>query len=117
MCHLIVLFEVNVILKLTHLPPFPEYTLDLCSFPRGYGPMRPVSMEGLVIAITRVTKYTQGARFLCINEECPCSTGTAGKIFLLVLLVVPTVKTDQPVAFVHTKCYVFLAILRRVVDG
>ncbi|XP_049912895.1 minichromosome maintenance domain-containing protein 2 [Epinephelus moara] len=67
--------QVNVILKLTHLPPFPEYTLDLCSFPRGYGPMRPVSMEGLVIAMTRVTKYTQGARFLCINDDCPCSKG------------------------------------------
>ncbi|XP_033494255.1 minichromosome maintenance domain-containing protein 2 [Epinephelus lanceolatus] len=67
--------QVNVILTLTHLPPFPEYTLDLCSFPRGYGPMRPVSMEGLVIAMTRVTKYTQGARFLCINDDCPCSTG------------------------------------------
>ncbi|XP_059183300.1 minichromosome maintenance domain-containing protein 2 [Centropristis striata] len=67
--------QVNVILKLTHLPPFPEYSLDLCSFPRGYGPMRPVSMEGLVIAMTRVTKYTQGARFLCINDDCPCSTG------------------------------------------
>ncbi|KAL7373810.1 hypothetical protein ABVT39_014855 [Epinephelus coioides] len=37
--------------------------------------MRPVSMEGLVIAMTRVTKYTQGARFLCINDDCPCSTG------------------------------------------
>ncbi|XP_041669643.1 minichromosome maintenance domain-containing protein 2 isoform X2 [Cheilinus undulatus] len=67
--------QVNVILKLTHLPPFPEYMLDLWSFPRGYGPMRPVSMEGLVIAMTRVTKYTQGARFLCINDDCPCSTG------------------------------------------
>ncbi|XP_060921111.1 minichromosome maintenance domain-containing protein 2 [Labrus mixtus] len=67
--------QVNVILKMTHLPPFPEYILDLCSFPRGYGPMRPVSMEGLVIAMTRVTKYTQGARFLCINDDCPCSTG------------------------------------------
>lgn len=68
-----------MILKLTHLPPFPEYTLDLCSFPRGYGPVRPVSMEGLVIALTRVTKYTQGARFLCVNDDCPCSTGNAGK--------------------------------------
>ncbi|KAM8822370.1 minichromosome maintenance domain-containing protein 2 isoform 2-T2 [Spinachia spinachia] len=67
--------QVNVILKLTHLPPFPEYTLDLCSFPCGRGPMRPVTMEGLVIAMTRVTKYTQGARFLCVNDECPCSTG------------------------------------------
>ncbi|XP_068160068.1 minichromosome maintenance domain-containing protein 2 [Antennarius striatus] len=67
--------QVNVILKLSHLPPFPEYTMDLSSFPRGYGPMRPVSMEGLVIAMTRVTKYTQGARFLCIDDDCPCSTG------------------------------------------
>ncbi|KAM3860642.1 LOW QUALITY PROTEIN: minichromosome maintenance domain-containing protein 2 [Diretmus argenteus] len=67
--------QVNVILKLTHLPPFPEYTLDLYSFPRGYGPMRTVAMEGLVIAMTRVTKYTQGARFLCTEEDCPCSTG------------------------------------------
>ncbi|GAA6217363.1 MCM domain-containing protein 2 isoform X1 [Lates japonicus] len=67
--------QVNVVLKLTHLPPFPEYSLDLCGFPRGYGPMRPVSMEGLVIAMTRVTKYTQGALFFCINDDCPCSTG------------------------------------------
>ncbi|KAM7390527.1 hypothetical protein PAMA_008607 [Pampus argenteus] len=37
--------------------------------------MRPVIMEGLVIAMTRVTKYTQGARFLCINDDCPCSSG------------------------------------------
>lgn len=91
MCRLIVPFEVNVILKLTHLPPFPEYTLDLCSFPRSHGPMRPVSMEGLVIATTRVTKYTQGARFLCINDECSCSTGTAGKthiVFLLASIIV-----------------------------
>lgn len=32
-------------------------------------------MEGLVISMTRVTKYTQGARFLCQNDDCPCSTG------------------------------------------
>ncbi|RVE58752.1 hypothetical protein OJAV_G00198090 [Oryzias javanicus] len=67
--------QVNVTLNLTHLPPFPEYMLDLCKFPRVYGPMRPVCMEGFVIAMTRVTKYTQGARFLCVNDECPCSTG------------------------------------------
>lgn len=85
-CHVIVPFEVNVILKLTHLPPFPEYTLDLCGFPRGYGPMRPVSMEGLVIAMTRVTKYTQGARFLCNNDDCPCSTGTADTLPSLTLV-------------------------------
>lgn len=71
-----VTFKVNVALTFTNLPPFPEYTLDLCSFPRVYGPMRPVSMEGVVIAMTRITKYTQGARFLCTNDDCPCSTGT-----------------------------------------
>lgn len=70
------LFEVNVILRLTHLPPFPEYTLDLSAFPHGYGSLRPVSMEGLVVAMTRVTKYTQGARFLCTDDDCPCSKGT-----------------------------------------
>uniref|UniRef100_A0A8C1WEI5 Minichromosome maintenance domain-containing protein 2 n=1 Tax=Cyprinus carpio TaxID=7962 RepID=A0A8C1WEI5_CYPCA len=65
--------QVNVVLKPTHLPPFPNYCLDLSEFPRGYGPMRPLALEGLVIAMTRVTKYTQGARFLCSEEKCPCS--------------------------------------------
>ncbi|CAL8399371.1 unnamed protein product [Gadus morhua 'NCC'] len=67
--------QVNIILKLTHLPPFPEYTLDLSAAPRSYGPTRPFAMEGLVIAMTRTTQYTQGARFLCSDEDCPCSTG------------------------------------------
>ncbi|XP_030625838.1 minichromosome maintenance domain-containing protein 2 [Chanos chanos] len=67
--------QVNVVLKPTHLPPFANYSLDLCEFPRGYGLMRPMAMEGLVIAMTRVTKYTQGARFLCTEENCPCSRG------------------------------------------
>ncbi|KAL2085179.1 hypothetical protein ACEWY4_018499 [Coilia grayii] len=67
--------QVNVVLKVTHLPPFPSYHLSLCEFPRGYGPMRPMAMEGLVIAMTRVTKYTQGARFLCSNEHCLCAEG------------------------------------------
>ncbi|KAM4718288.1 minichromosome maintenance domain-containing protein 2 [Anableps anableps] len=67
--------QVNVSLNFTHLPPFPEYTLDLRSFHRVFGLMRPVSMEGAVIAITRVTKYTQGARFLCTDDDCPGSTG------------------------------------------
>ncbi|XP_008394464.1 minichromosome maintenance domain-containing protein 2 isoform X2 [Poecilia reticulata] len=67
--------QVNVSLNFTHLPPFPEYTLDLSGFHQVYGPMRPVSMEGAVIAITRVTKYTQGARFLCTDDDCPGSTG------------------------------------------
>ncbi|XP_056155687.1 minichromosome maintenance domain-containing protein 2 [Lampris incognitus] len=67
--------QVNIIVKLTHLPPFPDYTLDLSSFPRGYGPMRPLAMEGLVIALTRVTNYTRGARFLCTDFDCPNSSG------------------------------------------
>ncbi|XP_059390746.1 minichromosome maintenance domain-containing protein 2 isoform X1 [Carassius carassius] len=67
--------QVNVVLKPTHLPPFPNYCLDLSEFPCGYGPMRPLALEGLVIAMTRVTKYTQGARFLCSEEKCPCSRG------------------------------------------
>lgn len=72
-------FKVNVVLKFTDLPPFPEYTFDLCRFPHEYGPIRPVSMEGLVIAVTRVTKYTQGARYLCENDDCPCSRGNSEK--------------------------------------
>ncbi|XP_034045653.1 minichromosome maintenance domain-containing protein 2-like [Thalassophryne amazonica] len=101
---------VNIILKLTHLPPFPEYTLDLCTFPRGYGAMRPLSMEGLVIAMTRVTKYTQGARFLCINDDCPCSTDflcTPTKIVIVltsdqaVLDVLPII----PVGFHHIRVH------------
>ncbi|XP_036378717.1 minichromosome maintenance domain-containing protein 2 [Megalops cyprinoides] len=67
--------QVNVVLKLTHLPPFPDYSLDLSKFPRGYGPMRPFTSEGLVIAVTPITKYTQGARFLCTDDSCPFSRG------------------------------------------
>ncbi|CAL8292459.1 unnamed protein product [Lota lota] len=67
--------QVNIILKLTHLPPFPDYILDLSASPRSYGPTRPFAMEGLVVAMTRATKYTQGARFLCSDEDCRCSTG------------------------------------------
>lgn len=75
--HPIVAVQVNVILKLTNLPPFPDYTLDLGSFPRCYGPTRPVYIEGLAVAMTRVTKYTQAARYLCENDGCSCSTGDA----------------------------------------
>ncbi|XP_055007163.1 minichromosome maintenance domain-containing protein 2 [Boleophthalmus pectinirostris] len=67
--------QINTILRFTHLPPFPEYTLDLCTFPRGNVLLKPVFVEGLVIALTRVTKYTQGARFLCMNDDCTCSSG------------------------------------------
>lgn len=31
--------------------------------------------EGIVVAISIVTKYTQGARFVCSNETCPFSKG------------------------------------------
>ncbi|XP_061821375.1 minichromosome maintenance domain-containing protein 2 [Nerophis lumbriciformis] len=67
--------QVNVILKLTHLPPFPDYKLDLAAFPRTHCCMRPMLMEGLAIAVTRVTKYTRGARFLCSNDDCHFSSG------------------------------------------
>lgn len=32
--------------------------------------------EGIVIAMGTVTKYTQGARFLCTEETCPFSEGS-----------------------------------------
>ncbi|XP_051878569.1 minichromosome maintenance domain-containing protein 2 [Pristis pectinata] len=67
--------QVNVVLKLTHLPPLPNYSLNLCQFPRGYQLLRYYKVEGVVIAVTTVTKYTQGARFLCSESSCPFSTG------------------------------------------
>ncbi|XP_067887010.1 minichromosome maintenance domain-containing protein 2 isoform X1 [Heterodontus francisci] len=67
--------QVNVVLKLTHLPPLPNYSLNLCQFPRGYQLLRYYKIEGVVIAMTTVTKYTQGARFLCSESSCPFSTG------------------------------------------
>ena len=62
-------------LKLTHLPPLPSYCLDLCEFPRDYTSQRFYTMQGIVIAMTTETKYTQGARFLCSDEACPLSKG------------------------------------------
>ena len=62
-------------LKLTQLPPLPSYCLDLCEFPRDYTSQRFYMMQGIVIAMTTVTKYTQGARFLCSDEACPLSKG------------------------------------------
>ncbi|XP_078396516.1 minichromosome maintenance domain-containing protein 2 [Cetorhinus maximus] len=67
--------QVNVVLKLTHLPPLPNYSLSLCQFPRGYQLLRYYMIEGVVIAMTTVTKYTQAARFLCSESSCPFSTG------------------------------------------
>ncbi|MEQ2175167.1 hypothetical protein GOODEAATRI_015347 [Goodea atripinnis] len=49
-----------------------------------------VSMEGVVIAMTRVTKYTQGARFLCTDDDCPgstdelCHSMTIGRLYRVV---------------------------------
>ncbi|XP_045416518.1 minichromosome maintenance domain-containing protein 2 [Lemur catta] len=67
--------QINIVLKLTHLPPLPSYGLDLCDFPLDYTSQRFYMMQGIVIAMTTVTKYTQGARFLCSDEACPLSKG------------------------------------------
>ncbi|KAI5938916.1 Minichromosome maintenance domain-containing protein 2 [Manis javanica] len=67
--------QINIVLKLTHLPPLPSYSLDLCEFPLDYTSQRFFMMQGIVIAVTTVTKYTQGARFLCSDEACPLSKG------------------------------------------
>ncbi|XP_054548188.1 minichromosome maintenance domain-containing protein 2 isoform X2 [Talpa occidentalis] len=67
--------QINIVLKLTHLPPLPSYSLDLCEFPLDYTSQRFYMMQGIVIAMTTVTKYTQGARFLCSDEACPLSKG------------------------------------------
>ncbi|KAB0400573.1 hypothetical protein E2I00_011498, partial [Balaenoptera physalus] len=67
--------QINILLKLTHLPPLPSYSLDLCKFPLDYTSQRFYMMQGIVIAMTTVTKYTQGARFLCSDEACPLSKG------------------------------------------
>uniref|UniRef100_A0A8C5LFY2 Minichromosome maintenance domain-containing protein 2 n=1 Tax=Jaculus jaculus TaxID=51337 RepID=A0A8C5LFY2_JACJA len=67
--------QINIVLKLTHLPPLPSYYLDLCEFPLNYTSQRFYMMQGIVIAMTTTTKYTQGARFLCSDEACPLSKG------------------------------------------
>ncbi|KAK2503109.1 hypothetical protein MC885_002523 [Smutsia gigantea] len=67
--------QINIVLKLTHLPPLPSYSLDLCEFPLDYTSQRFFMTQGIVIAVTTVTKYTQGARFLCSDEACPLSKG------------------------------------------
>ncbi|XP_008980986.1 minichromosome maintenance domain-containing protein 2 isoform X3 [Callithrix jacchus] len=67
--------QINILLKLSHLPPLPSYGLDLCEFPLDYTSQRFYMMQGIVIAMTTVTKYTQGARFLCSDEACPLSKG------------------------------------------
>ncbi|XP_032171485.1 minichromosome maintenance domain-containing protein 2 isoform X2 [Mustela erminea] len=67
--------QINIVLKLTHLPPLRSYILDPCEFPLDYASQRFYMMQGIVIAMTTVTKYTQGARFLCSDEACPLSKG------------------------------------------
>ncbi|XP_073487863.1 minichromosome maintenance domain-containing protein 2 [Aquarana catesbeiana] len=65
--------QINVVLKLTHLPELPGYRLSLCNFPLDYKSQRLYMMEGTVTAISTVTKYTQGAQFLCSETRCPFS--------------------------------------------
>ncbi|CAO2580152.1 Minichromosome maintenance domain-containing protein 2 [Lemmus lemmus] len=67
--------QISIVLKLTHLPALPSYSLDLCEFPLSYTSRRFYMMQGIVIAMTTVTKYTQGARFFCSDEVCPLSKG------------------------------------------
>ncbi|KAF6100153.1 minichromosome maintenance domain containing 2 [Phyllostomus discolor] len=67
--------QINIVLKLTHLPPLPSYCLNFCEFPFDYTSQRFYMMQGIVIAMTTVTKYTQGARFLCSDEACLLSKG------------------------------------------
>ncbi|XP_048364315.1 minichromosome maintenance domain-containing protein 2 [Sphaerodactylus townsendi] len=67
--------QMNIVLKLTHLPSLPCYNLSLCTFPFDYMSQRFYMSEGIVIAATVVTKYTQGARFVCSEETCPFSEG------------------------------------------
>ncbi|XP_062986875.1 minichromosome maintenance domain-containing protein 2 [Elgaria multicarinata webbii] len=67
--------QMNIVLKLTHLPSLPSYVLSLCKFPFDYTSQRFYMSEGIVVAMTTVTKYTQGARFVCSEETCQFSEG------------------------------------------
>ncbi|KAH0617665.1 hypothetical protein JD844_016127 [Phrynosoma platyrhinos] len=67
--------QMNIVLKLTHLPSLPSYVLSLCKFPFDYTTQRFYIVEGIVVAMTTVTKYTQGARFVCSDEACQFSEG------------------------------------------
>ncbi|XP_053414629.1 minichromosome maintenance domain-containing protein 2-like [Nycticebus coucang] len=67
--------QINIVLKLTHLPALPSYALDLSDFPLDYTSQRFYMLQGIVIAMMTVTKHTQGARFLCTDEACPLSKG------------------------------------------
>ncbi|KAM5158201.1 minichromosome maintenance domain-containing protein 2 [Mantella aurantiaca] len=65
--------QINTVLKLTHLPELPGYRLSLSNFPLDYKSQRLYMMEGTVTALSTVTKYTQGAQFLCSETRCPFS--------------------------------------------
>ncbi|KFQ06479.1 MCM domain-containing protein 2 [Leptosomus discolor] len=68
--------QISILLEPTHLPPLPSYVLSLSTFPFNYtSPQRFYMSEGIAIAMGTVTKYTQGARFLCTEETCPFSEG------------------------------------------
>ncbi|XP_064909776.1 minichromosome maintenance domain-containing protein 2 isoform X5 [Columba livia] len=65
--------QVSILLKPTHLPPLPSYVFSLSAFPFNYTSQRFYMSEGIATAMGTVTKYTQGARFLCTEETCPFS--------------------------------------------
>ncbi|KAJ7406041.1 MCM domain-containing protein 2 [Pitangus sulphuratus] len=65
--------QISILLKPTHLPPLPSYVLSLSAYPFNYTSQRFYMSEGIVIAMGTITKYTQGARFLCTEETCPFS--------------------------------------------
>ncbi|XP_076185733.1 minichromosome maintenance domain-containing protein 2 [Aptenodytes patagonicus] len=67
--------QISILLKPTHLPPLPSYVLSLSAFPFNHTSQRFYMSEGIAIAMGTVTKYTQGARFLCTEETCPFSEG------------------------------------------
>uniref|UniRef100_A0A8C5WBZ4 Minichromosome maintenance domain-containing protein 2 n=1 Tax=Leptobrachium leishanense TaxID=445787 RepID=A0A8C5WBZ4_9ANUR len=67
--------SIHVVLKLSHLPELPGYHLSLSDFPLDYSSHRLYMLEGIVTAMTTVTKYTQAARFLCSETDCPYSKG------------------------------------------
>ncbi|XP_075600064.1 minichromosome maintenance domain-containing protein 2 [Balearica regulorum gibbericeps] len=67
--------QISILLKPTHLPPLPSYVLSLSAFPFNYTSQRFYMSEGIAIAMGTITKYTQGARFLCTEETCPFSEG------------------------------------------
>uniref|UniRef100_A0A8C4XQP2 Minichromosome maintenance domain-containing protein 2 n=1 Tax=Falco tinnunculus TaxID=100819 RepID=A0A8C4XQP2_FALTI len=67
--------QISILLKPTHLPSLPSYVMSFSAFPFDYTSQRFYMSEGIAIAMGTVTKYTQGARFLCTEETCPFSEG------------------------------------------